>query len=237
MQQISNSQQIAEKVRELTLLSFSLTTILWSRQCGSGKRIDIDPWNQFSSVQSFNRVWHFLIPRTAARQGPLSITNSRSLLKLMSIESVMPSNHPILCCSLLLLPSIFTSMSLYQRVSSLQQVAKVLELRLQHQTFQWIFRLNSFRVDWFDILAIQGTLKSLLQHDSSKESMLQCSAFFIIQLSPPYMTTGKTIAFPRWAFVGKVMPLLYNMLYNMTFLPRSKCLLISRLQWFWRPRK
>ena len=120
---------------------------------------------------------------------------------------------------------------LFQRVSSSYQVAKVLEFQLQHQSFQWIFR-TSFRMDWFVLLVVQGTLKSLLQHHSSKASVLQHSAFSIVQLSHPYMTTGKTIALTRWTFVGKIMSLLFNMLSRLliAFLPKSKCLLISWLQ-------
>ena len=117
-------------------------------------------------------------------------------------------------------------------VSSSHQVAKVLEFQLQHQSFQQHPGLISFRMDWLDLLAVQGTLKSLLQHHSSKASILQCSAFFIVQLLHPYMTTGKTIALTRWTFVAQVMSLLFNMLSRLvtTFLPRSKCLLISWLQ-------
>ena len=119
-------------------------------------------------------------------------------------------------------------LSLFQWVGSSHQVAKVLEFQLQLQSFQWIFWLISFRMDWLDLLAAQGTLKSLLQHHSSKASILRRSAFFIIKLSYPYMTTGKTIALTRWTFVGKVMSLLLNMLSRLViaFLPRSKCLLI-----------
>ena len=115
---------------------------------------------------------------------------------------------------------------LFQWVSSSHQAAKVLELQLQHQSFQWIFGLISFRIDWFDLLAVQQTLKSLLQHHSSKASILWCSAFFIDQLSHPYMTTGKTVVLARWTFVGKVMSLLFSMLSSLViaFLPRSKCL-------------
>ena len=121
---------------------------------------------------------------------------------------------------------------LLQWVSSSHQVAKVLEFQLQHQFFQLIFRTDLFRMDWLDLLAVQGTLKSLVQHHSSKASILQCSAFFMAQLSHPYMTTGKTIALTRWTFVDKVMSLLFNMLSRLviTFLPRSKRLLISWLQ-------
>ena len=186
----------------------------------------------FSSIQSLSRVQLFGTPWTAARQASLSITNSQSLLKLVSIESVTPSSHLILCRPLLLLPSIFPSIRVFSNES-------VLCIRWPKH---WSFSFNispsneysgliSFRMDWFNLLAVQGTLKSLLQHDSSKASILQRSAFFIVQLSHPYMTTGKTIALTRWTFVGKVMSLLLNMLSRLviTFLPRSKCLLISWL--------
>ena len=121
---------------------------------------------------------------------------------------------------------------LFQWVSSSNQVAKVLEFQLQHQSFQWILGLISFRMDWLDLLAVQGTLKSLLQHHSSKASILRHLAFFVVQLPHPYMTTGKTIALTRWTFTGKVMSLLFNMLSKLViiFLPRSKHLLISWLQ-------
>ena len=121
---------------------------------------------------------------------------------------------------------------LFHGVSSSHQVAKVLEFQLQHQSFSEYSGLFSFRMDWLDLLAVQGTLKSLLQHHSSKASILQCSAFFIVQLSHPYVTTGKTIALTRWTFVGKIMSLLFNMLSRLviTLLPRSTCLLISWLQ-------
>ena len=113
---------------------------------------------------------------------------------------------------------------LFRWVSSSHQVAKVLEFQLRHQSFQWIFRVDFLRTDSFDLLAVQGTHKSLLQHHSSKASILQCSAFFIVQFSHPYMTTGKTIALTRWTLVGKVMSLLFNMMSRLviTFLPRSK---------------
>ena len=141
---------------------------------------------QFSSVQSLSGVWLFATPWTAAHQASLSITNSRSLLKLMSIESVMPSSHLILCVNTS--PSAFNLsqyQGLFKWVSSSHQVAKVLEFQLQHQTFQWNPGLISFRMDWLDLLAVQGTLKSLLQHHSSKASVLQHSAFFTAQLSHP----------------------------------------------------
>ena len=168
-------------------------------------------------------------PWTAAYQASLSITDFRSLLKFMSIELVIPSNHLILYCPLLLLPSILPSI----RVFSNESV-----LRVRWPTF-WSFSfsisssieysgLTSFRMFWLDLLAVQGTLKSLLQHHSSKASILPCSAFFIVQFSHPYMTTGKTIALTRL----KVMSLVFNMLSRLViaFLPRSKCLLISLLQ-------
>ena len=166
-------------------------------------------------------------------QASLSITNSWSLLKLMSIKSVMPSNHLILCHPFLLPPSIFPSI----RVFSSESV-----LRIRWPKY-WSFScsispsnehpgLISFRLDWLDLLAVQGTLKSLLQHHSSKASVLWCSAFFTVHLSHPYMTTGKTIVLTRRTFLGKVMSLLFSMLSRLiiAFLPRSKHLLISLLQ-------
>ena len=154
------------------------------------------------SVQSLSCVRLFATPWTAARQASLSVTNSRSLLKLMSIDSVMPSNHLILCHPLLLLPSIFPSIRVFSSES-------VIHIRWPKY---WNFsispsneysRLISFRFDWFDLLAVQGTLKSLFQHHSSKPSIIWRSTFFIVHLSHPYMTTGKTIALTRWTFVDK----------------------------------
>ena len=191
------------------------------------------PSVEFSSVQLLSCVWLFATPWTAARQASLSITNSRSLLKLMSIESVMPSNQLILCCPLLLLPSIFPSIRVFSNESALCIMWP------NYWSFSYNIRpssehlgLISFRMDWLDLLAVQGTLKSLLQHHSSKASILQCSAFFTVQLSNPYMTIGKTIALTRRTFVGKVMSLLFNMLPRLviTFFPGSKRLLISWLQ-------
>ena len=148
-----------------------------------------------------------------------------SLLKLMSIASVISSNHLILCCPLLLLPSIFPSIRVFSKES-------VFCIRWSKSPSNEYSGLISFRIDWLDLLAVQGTLKSLLQHHSSKASVLQYSAFFTVQLSHPYATIGKTTALTRWTFVGKVMSLLFNMLSRLviTFLPRSKCLLISWLQ-------
>ena len=188
----------------------------------------------YISVQ-FSRsvVSNSVILWTAARQASLSITKSRSLLKLMSINLVMPSNHLILCHPLLLLPSIFPSIRVFSNESA---------LRIRWPEY-WSFSFSlspsneysgliSFRMDWLDLLAVQGTLKSLLQYHSSKTSILWRSAFFILQLSHPYMTTGKTIALTRWTFVGKVMSLLFNVLsrWVIAFLPKSKYLLISWLQ-------
>ena len=185
------------------------------------------------SGQSLSHVQLFATPWTAARQASLSITSSWSLLKLISIESVMPSNHLILCRPLLLLPSIFPSVRVFSKDS-------VLCIRWPKY---WIFSFSispsneysgliSFRMDWLDLLAVQGTLKSLLQHHSSKASIIRRSAFFMVQLSHPHMNTGKTITLTRQTFVGKVMSLLFNMLSRLVlaFLPRSKHLLISWLQ-------
>ena len=180
---------------------------------------------QVSSVQSLSRVRLFATPWIAAHQASLSIINSWNSLRLMSIESVMPSSHLILCHPLLLLPPIAPSIRVFSNESTL----------LMRWPKYWSFSFSiipskehpgliSFRVDWLDLLAVQGTLKSLLQHHSLKTSILPCSAFFTVQLSHPYMTTGKTIALTRWTFVGKVMSLLFSMLSRLviTFLPRSK---------------
>ena len=163
----------------------------------------------------------------------IPITNSRSLLKLMSIESVMTSNHLILCHPLLLLPSVFPSIRIFSNESVLCIMwPKYWSFSFNISPSNEYTGLISFRMDWLDLLAVQGTLKSLLQHHSSKASILQCSAFFIVQISHLYMTTRKTIALTRWTFVGKVMSLHFNMLSRLviTFLPRSKCLLTSWLQ-------
>ena len=150
----------------------------------------------------------------------------------MSIKSVMSSNHLILCRPLLLLPSIFPSIRVFSNETVLRiRWPKYWSFSLSISPFHEYSGLISFRVDWLDLLAAQGTLKSLLQHHSSKASILQHSAFYKVQLSHPYMTTGKTIALTRWTFVGKVLSLLFKMLSSLviTFLPRSKCLLISWL--------
>ena len=164
-------------------------------------------------------------------QASLSITNSQCLLKFMSIESVMPSNHLILCHPLLLPPSIFYSIRVFSNESILcVRWPKCWSFSFDIRPSSEYSGLISFRMDWLDLLAVQGTLKSLLQHHSSKTSILQRPAFFTVQLSHPYMTTGKTIALTRWTFVGKVISLLFNMLSRLVILPRSKHLLISWLQ-------
>ena len=166
---------------------------------------------QFSSVQSLSCIWLIATPWTVACQASLSITNSQSLPKPISIELVMPSNHLILCHPLLCLPSIFSSIRAFSNESTLHM----------RWPKYWSFSFNIspsnehpgviiFRMDWLDLLAVQGTLKSLLQHHSSKASILLCSAFFTVQISHPYMTTGKTIALTRWTFVDKVMSLLFK---------------------------
>ena len=185
------------------------------------------------SVQSLSRVRLFATPCIAARQASLSLTNSRSSPKPTSIELVMPSSHLILCRPLLLLPLVPPSIRVFSNEST---------LRMRWPNY-WSFSLSispskehpgliSFRMDWLDLLAVQGALKSLLQHHTSKASILWHSALFTVQLSHPYMTTGKTIALIRRTFVGKVISLLLNMLSRLviTFLPRSKRPLVSWLQ-------
>ena len=191
------------------------------------------PYSRHCSVQLLSRVRLFATPWTAAHQASLSVTNTWSLLKLMSIESVMPSNHLILWHPLILPPSIFPRIRVFSNESA------------HHIRWPkyWSFSFNispsskhsgliSFRIDWLDLLVVQGTLKILLQHPNSKASILWHSTFFIVQLSHLYMTTGKTIALTRRTFVGKVMSLLFNMQsrLDVSFLPRSKCLLVSWLQ-------
>ena len=189
---------------------------------------------RFSSVQfSHSVVSNSAVPWIAAHQVSLSITNSRSSLRLMTIELVMPSSHLILCRPLLLLPPIPPSIRVFSNESTLHmRWPKYWSFSFSIIPSKEHPGLISFRIDWLDLPAVQGTLKSLLQHHSSKASILQHSAFFTVQLSHPYMTTGKTIALTRWTFVGKVMSLLFNMLSRLviTFLPGSKRLLISWLQ-------
>ena len=185
-----------------------------------------------SSVQSLSRV-QLCNPMNHSTQASLSITNSQSSPKPMSILSVMPSSHLILCRSLLLLPSIFPSIKVFSDESALRmRWPKYWSFSFNISPSNEHPRLISLRMDWFVILAVQGTLKSLLQHHSSKVSILRCSAFFIVQLSHSYMTNGKTIALTRLNFVGNVMSLLFNMLFRLviTFLSNSKHLLISWLQ-------
>ena len=183
-----------------------------------------------SSVQLLSHVRLFATPCTAACQASLSIDNSWSLLKLMSIESVMPSNHLILYRPLLLLPSIFPNIRVFCNESLFRiRWPKYWSFSFSLCPSNEYSGLVFLRMDWLDLLAVQGTLKSLLQHHSSKASILWRSAFFIVQLSHPYVTTGKTTALTTWTFVGKVMSLLFNMLsrFVIAFLPRSKHLLIS----------
>ena len=180
--------------------------------CSSPLSFGCDLWWCFqNSVRLPSYVWLFATPWTAEQQASLSITSSQSLLKLMSIKSVMPSNHRILCHPLILPPSMFPSVGVFSDESV---------LRIRWPKY-WSFSFNislsneysgpiSFRMNWLKLLDVQGTLKSLLQHHSSKSSILRCSAFFVVHLSHPYMTTGKTIALTRWIFVGKVISLFFN---------------------------
>ena len=187
---------------------------------------------QFSSVQSLSRARLFATPLITAGQASLSITNSRSSLKFTSIESVMPSSHLILCHPLLL-PSIPPSIRVFSNESTLRmRWPKYWSFSFSINPSKEHSGLISFRMDWLDLLAVQGTLKSFLQHHSSKASILRHSAFFTVQPSYPSMTTGKTIDLTGWTFVGKVMSLLFNMLSRLviTFFTRSKCFLISWLQ-------
>ena len=181
----------------------------------------------FVVVQSLSHVWLFATPWTAAHQASLSFTISQNLLKLMfsdDVQSVMPSNHLVLCHPLLLLPSIFSRIRIFSNELTL--------IRNYYYLKYWSFSISpsneysgliSFRMDWLDLLVVQGTLKSILQHHSSKISVLWHSVFFMVQLPHPYMTTGKTIALTIRTFVGKVMSLLFNMLSRLViaFLPRS----------------
>ena len=208
------------------LRQFERGGTVWSGENFSSVQFSGDNFSsvQFSSFQSLSRVRLFATPWTAALEASLSITNSRSSLKLTSIESVMPSSHLILCRPLLLLPPIPPSIRVFFNEST---------LRMRWPKY-WSFSFSispsnehpgliSFRMDWLELLEVQRTLKSLLQHHSSKASILQSSAFFTVQLSHPYMTTGKNIPLTRRTFVGKVMSLLFNMLSRLviTFLPRS----------------
>ena len=182
------------------------------------------------SVQSFSCVWLFATPWITTHQASLSITNSLSLLKLMYTESVMPSNHLILCCPLLLLPSIFPSNKVFSNELALCiRWPKDWSFSFSISPFNEYSGLISFRMDWFDLLTVQGTLKSLLQHHSLKASVLRCSVFLTLT---SYLTSGKIIALTIWTFVSKMVSLFFNVLstFVIAFLPRSKCLLISWLQ-------
>ena len=201
---------------------------IWSYFLLKGNIYNLSKNIQFSSVQSLSLVWLFETAWIAARQASLSTTNSWSLPKLLSVESVMPSSHLILCCPLLLLPPILPSIRVFSNEST---------LRMRWPKY-WSFSFNvspsnvhpgliSFRMDWLDLLAVQGTLRSLLQHHSSKVSILWCSAFFTVQLSHPYMTTGKTIALTKRTFVGKVISLLFNMISRLKILIPPKLLFKS----------
>ena len=183
---------------------------------------------QFSSVQSLSHVQLFATPWVAARQASLFITNSWSSLRLKPIESVMPSSHLILCRPLFLLPPIPSSIRVFSNESTLpMRWPKYWSFSFGISPSNEHPGLISFRMDWLDLLAVQGILKSLLQHYSSKPSIFRHSAFFTVQLSHPSMTTGKIIALTRQTFFGKVMSLLFNMSrLVITFLPRSKCLKI-----------
>ena len=166
----------------------------------------------FSSVQSLSCV-QLCVPWTAARQTSLSVTKSQSLLKLMPIKLVMPSNHLILCWPLLLLPSIFPSIRVFSNESVLHtRKPKYWSFSFSISLSNKYSGLISFRMDWLDLFAVQGTLKSLFQYHSSKASILQHIAFFIVQLSYPYMANGKNTALTRWTFVGKVMSQVFKML-------------------------
>ena len=176
------------------------------REEDGARQIYVRSLQRISSVQSLSRVQLFATPWSKACQAPLSITNSRRLLKLVSIESVMPSNHLILCHPLLLSPSIFPGIRVFFTESALCiRWPKYWRFSFSISPSNEYSGLISFRMDWLDLLAVQGTLRSLLQHHSSKASILWCSAFFMVQLSHPYMTTGKTIALTRRNFVSKVM--------------------------------
>ena len=202
-----------------------------------GNQLTDSVHKQSQSIQSLSRVRLSAAPWNAAGQASLSITNSWSLLKLKSIESVMPSNHLILCRPLLLLPSIFPSIRVFSNASVLCiRWPKYWSFSFSISPSNEYSGLISLRTDWLDLLAVQGSLSSILQHHSLKASILWCSTFFIVQLPHPYMTTEKTITLTRWTFVAKVMSLLLNMLSRLViaffffFFSTSKHLLISWLQ-------
>ena len=184
----------------------------------------VTSYHRLVLVQSLGHVCLFATPWTTALQASLSFTISQSLLRLMSIESGMLSNHLIFCHPLILLPSVFPSITDFSNESALHiRLPKYWSFSFGISPSNEYSGLISFRINWLDLLAVQGTLKSLLQHHSSKASILQCSAFFMVQLSHSYMTIGKTIALTIWTFVSKVMSLLFNMLsrFVIAFLPRG----------------
>ena len=177
----------------------------------------------FVVVQSLSHVWLFATPWTAASQTSLSFSISWTLLKFISVESVMPSNHLFLCYPLLFLPSVFPSIRvLYNESAVCIRWLKYLSFSFSISPSSEYSGLILFRIDWFDLLPVHGTPKSLLQHHISKASVLQCSAFFMVQLSHPYMTIGKTTALPIWTFVSKVMSLLFVCLF-VCFLLKDNC--------------
>ena len=214
-----------------SILALRITWTVWKGTViGYWKRNS--PGRSVQSVHSLSHVQLFATPWIAARQASLSTTNSQNLLKLMPIQSVMPSKHLILC-PLLLLPPIPPSITVFSNESTLcMRLSKYWSFSFSISPSSEHSGLISFRMDCLVLLAAQWSLKSLLQHNSSKASMFWCSAFFTVQLAHPYMTTGKTKALTRQTFVGEVMSLCFNMLSRLviTFLPRSKCLLISWLQ-------
>ena len=220
----------------LAILYLNVTKTSWVTRTSCFKTNCDGQWKvvtvQFSSLQSPSCVRLFSTPWTAACQTSLSITNSRSSLKLMSIESVMPSNYLILCRPFSSCP-IFPSIKVFSNESALHiRCPKYWRFSFSISPSNEHPGLISFRMDWLDLLAVQRTLKSLLQHHSSKASIFRRSAFFIVQLSHPYTTTGKTIALTRWTFIGKVISLLFNKLSRLliAFPPSNKHLLISWLQ-------
>ena len=213
-------------------LHFTIKYCTWHQKSQSQVFTEIKSTSLGTSVQSLSSVQLFETAWITAHQASLSITNSQSSPKPMSIESVMPSNHLILYRPLLLLPSIFPSIRVFPNESALCiRWPKYWSFRFSISPSNEHPGLISFRMDWLDLLAVQGTFKGLLQHDSSKTSILQHSAFFKVQISHPHMTTEKNLGLAWHTFVEKVMSLIFNILSRLviTFLPRSKCLLISRL--------
>ena len=202
----------------------ALTNVWNSTQIGINLPSESSNQNCIKISVQFSRVLLFVTPRTTICQAPLSITNSRSLLKFMTIELVMPSNHLILCCPLFLPPSIFPSIRVFSNESALCiRWPKYWSFSFSISLFNEYSELISFRIDWLDLLAVQEILKSLLQHHNLKASILWCSAFFMVQLSHPYLTTEKAIDLTIQTFVSKVMSLLFNTLprFVIVFLPMN----------------